>query len=85
MVADEPQFSDGVGCYLDQPLGATLLHPSQVLGCGAALPAPHGRLRSCRSVGAVARTRLLEKLGTLAPVTMREVERALAMILGVED
>jgi mRNA-degrading endonuclease toxin of MazEF toxin-antitoxin module len=36
-------------------------------------------------VGAVARTRLLEKLGTLAPVTMREVERALAMILGVED
>ncbi|MEY8016715.1 type II toxin-antitoxin system PemK/MazF family toxin [Mycobacterium servetii] len=39
----------------------------------------------CRSVRAVARTRLLEKLGTLAPVTMREVERALAMILGVEE
>jgi len=38
----------------------------------------------CRSVRAVARTRLLERLGTLAPDTMRQVERALAMILGVE-
>ncbi len=37
----------------------------------------------CRSVRAVARTRLLEKLGTLAPDTMRQVERALAMILGI--
>jgi mRNA interferase MazF len=39
----------------------------------------------CRSVRAVARTRLLERLGTLAPDTMRQVERALAMILGIED
>jgi mRNA interferase MazF len=38
----------------------------------------------CRSVRAVARNRLLEKLGTLAPDTMRQVERALAMILGIE-
>jgi mRNA interferase MazF len=38
----------------------------------------------CRSVCAVARTRLLERLGTLAPDTMRQVERALAMILGIE-
>jgi mRNA interferase MazF len=38
----------------------------------------------CRSVRAVARTRLLERLGTLAPDTMRQVERALAMILGIE-
>jgi len=38
----------------------------------------------CRSVRAVARTRLLERLGTFAPDTMRQVERALAMILGVE-
>ena len=39
----------------------------------------------CRSVRAVTRTRLLERLGTLAPDTMRQVERALAMILGIED
>ncbi len=38
----------------------------------------------CRSVRAVARTRLLERLGTLAPHTMRQVERSLAMILGIE-
>ena len=38
----------------------------------------------CRGVRAVARTRLLERLGTLAPETMRQVERALAMILGIE-
>jgi mRNA interferase MazF len=38
----------------------------------------------CRSVRAVTRTRLLERLGTLAPDTMRQVERALAMILGIE-
>jgi mRNA interferase MazF len=37
----------------------------------------------CRSVRAVARTRLLERLGTLAPDTMRRIERALAMILGM--
>jgi mRNA interferase MazF len=36
----------------------------------------------CRAVRAVARTRLPERLGTLAPDTMRRVERALAMILG---
>ena len=38
----------------------------------------------CRSVRAVTRTRLLERLGTLAPDAMRQVERALAMILGIE-
>jgi mRNA interferase MazF len=38
----------------------------------------------CRSVRAVARTRLLERLGALGPETMRQVERALAMILGIE-
>jgi mRNA interferase MazF len=38
----------------------------------------------CRSVRAVARTRLLERLGALAPETMRHVERGLAMILGIE-
>jgi mRNA interferase MazF len=38
----------------------------------------------CRSVRAVARSRLLERLGTLTPDTMRHVERALAMILGIE-
>ncbi len=37
----------------------------------------------CRGVRAVARTRLLERLGILAPDTMRQVERALALILGI--
>jgi mRNA interferase MazF len=39
----------------------------------------------CRGVRAVARTRLLERLGTLAPDTMQQVERALALILGIHD
>jgi mRNA interferase MazF len=38
----------------------------------------------CRSVRAVARSRLLERPGKLTPDTMRQVERALAMILGIE-
>jgi mRNA interferase MazF len=37
----------------------------------------------CRSIRAVARTRLLERLGTLSPDTMRQVERSLALILGI--
>lgn len=37
----------------------------------------------CRGIRAVARTRLLERLGTLAPDTMREIESALALILGI--
>jgi mRNA interferase MazF len=39
----------------------------------------------CRSVRAVARSRLLERLGPLAPDTMRQVERALALILGIRE
>jgi mRNA interferase MazF len=39
----------------------------------------------CRGVRAVARTRLLARLGTLDPDTMRRVERALALILGIRD
>jgi mRNA interferase MazF len=39
----------------------------------------------CRSVRAVARTRLLERLGTLAPATMRQIERALALILAIHE
>lgn len=38
----------------------------------------------CRSIRAVARTRLLERLGTLAPDTMHQIERALAVILGID-
>jgi len=37
----------------------------------------------CRGVRAVARTRLLERLGTLAPETMQQIERGLALILGI--
>ncbi|BBX74917.1 type II toxin-antitoxin system PemK/MazF family toxin [Mycobacterium shinjukuense] len=39
----------------------------------------------CRGVRAVARTRLLERLGTLAPDTMRHIEHALALILGIRE
>ena len=37
----------------------------------------------CRSIRAVARTRLMERLGTITPGTMREIEDALALILGI--
>lgn len=37
----------------------------------------------CRSIRAVARTRLVERLGTIKPGTMREIEDALALILGI--
>jgi mRNA interferase MazF len=36
----------------------------------------------CRGIGAVARTRLLERLGTVAPDTMHKIERALAVYWG---
>ncbi len=38
----------------------------------------------CRGIGAVTRTRLLEHIGKADPETLSEVERALAMILGLE-
>ncbi|MHC9297112.1 type II toxin-antitoxin system PemK/MazF family toxin [Mycobacterium sp. LTG2003] len=37
----------------------------------------------CRGVRAVARSRLLERLGALTPDTMRQIEHALALILGI--
>jgi mRNA interferase MazF len=37
----------------------------------------------CRSIRAVSRTRLLERLGTLAPDTMDQIEHALALILEI--
>ncbi len=37
----------------------------------------------CRGVRAVARSRLLERLGTLRPETIHKVDRALALILGL--
>jgi mRNA interferase MazF len=37
----------------------------------------------CRGMRAVARARLLRRLGALTPVTLAEVERALALILGL--
>jgi mRNA interferase MazF len=37
----------------------------------------------CRGIRAVARSRLLERLGTLTPATIRQIERALALILGI--
>jgi mRNA interferase MazF len=38
----------------------------------------------CRGVRAVARSRLLRPIGKLKPETLREVERALATVLGLE-
>jgi mRNA interferase MazF len=38
----------------------------------------------CRGIRAVARNRLLERLGTLAPETMHEIESGLALILGIQ-
>ena len=37
----------------------------------------------CRSVRAVTRTRLLERLGTIRPGTMHQIDDALALILGI--
>ena len=37
----------------------------------------------CRGMRAVARTRLIERLGTVEPATMRDIERAVALILGI--
>jgi mRNA interferase MazF len=39
----------------------------------------------CRGVRAVARKRLLRQLGKANPDTLREVEQALGMILGIES
>jgi mRNA interferase MazF len=38
----------------------------------------------CRGVRAVSRSRLLRRIGRLKPETLREVEQALAMILGID-
>jgi mRNA interferase MazF len=38
----------------------------------------------CRGIRAVSRSRLLRPIGRLQPETMREVEQALAMILGID-
>ncbi|MGH2712408.1 MAG: type II toxin-antitoxin system PemK/MazF family toxin [Thermoleophilaceae bacterium] len=38
----------------------------------------------CRGIGAVTRRRLLRRIGKAKPETLGEVERALAMILGIE-
>ncbi|HET9877080.1 MAG TPA: type II toxin-antitoxin system PemK/MazF family toxin [Mycobacterium sp.] len=37
----------------------------------------------CRAIRAVTRARLLKRLGTLMPGTMQQIERAVALILGV--
>lgn len=39
----------------------------------------------CQSIRGVARSRLLRRLGMLTPTTLAEVERALALILGLDD
>jgi mRNA interferase MazF len=38
----------------------------------------------CRGIRAVARSRLLERLGSMAPDTVHEIERALAVVLGID-
>jgi mRNA interferase MazF len=39
----------------------------------------------CRAVRGMARSRLLRRLGTATPETLAEVERALALILGLDQ
>jgi mRNA interferase MazF len=39
----------------------------------------------CQSIRGVARSRLLRRLGVLTPATLAEVERALGLILGLDD
>lgn len=39
----------------------------------------------CRGVRAVTRQRLLRPIGKVGPETLSEIERALAVILGIED
>jgi mRNA interferase MazF len=39
----------------------------------------------CRAVRGVARSRLLQRLGTLTPATLAEVDRALALILELQS
>jgi mRNA interferase MazF len=38
----------------------------------------------CRGIRAVARSRLLHKTGAIAPSTLKEIERSLALILGLD-
>ena len=42
-----------------------------------------GSVAICRGVRAVARGRLIERLGTIDPATLRDIERAVALILGI--
>lgn len=37
----------------------------------------------CRAIRAVTRTRLINRLGTLTPGTMQQIERGIALILGM--
>lgn len=39
---------------------------------------------ACRAIRAVTRTRLLQRLGAASPDTMRQIDRALALILGID-
>lgn len=39
----------------------------------------------CRGIRAIARSRLIERLGTLEPSTLREIERAVALVLGIDQ
>jgi mRNA interferase MazF len=41
-------------------------------------------LAICRAIRGVSRSRLLHKLGALTPATLAEVDRALALVLGLE-
>lgn len=38
----------------------------------------------CRGIRAVARGRLVQRLGVITPRTLREIESALAQVLGIE-
>lgn len=66
---------------LSSSRAASSLRPEVSPGEGVERPS----VAVCRGVRAVARKRLLRPVGKLKPSTLREVERALGMILGIES
>lgn len=80
---DDIVTGDETGLFVVVPLSssraASALRPS----VARALGVERESVAVCRGVRAVVRTRLLRRLGKADPETLRGVERALALILGM--
>ncbi|WP_204079563.1 type II toxin-antitoxin system PemK/MazF family toxin [Mycobacterium riyadhense] len=66
------------------PVSSSLTHSALRPHIAAAEGVDAESVAVCRGIRAVARTRLLQRLGTLAPDTMHQIEHALALILGIQ-